>query len=196
MKEYKEQGGQRPNIYHRLVGALVLVALAVIVVPMILDLDTDRISLTSRSNVPEKPKDYRIVEVPLTADGGVAAEAAVDPGLNLPAGQDAAPQEAPPAPPGKPQPDQSAGKPPAFVVQVGSFSSPENALALRDRLRAKGYKGVFVDRDSAEGKPVMRVRIGPELERSRSEQVRERLAREMNLQGMVVSYDGSGTRVE
>jgi DedD protein len=182
MKAYRQQEGQRPNLTHRLVGALVLIALAVILVPMILDFNAERLRPTSRDNIPEKPRDFRIEEVPLIAPGDVA----------LPAGDAAEPTDAPPV-----TADTAvAGKPPAWVVQVGSFSSEENARVLRDQLRAKGYKAVFIDRELIGGKPVLRVRIGPEMERTRSEQVREKLAREMKLEGVVVSYDWRGARAE
>ena len=78
-------------------------------------------------------------------------------------------------------------------ASVGGEAFP---AALRDQLRAKGYKAVFIDREVIDGKPVLRVRIGPEMERARSDQVREKVAREMKLQAVVVSYDGRGTRTE
>lgn len=178
MKEYRQQEGQRSNPRHRLVGALVLIALAVILVPLVLDFRAERLQPTGSDNIPEKPRDFRIEEVPLIAPGEPA----------VPAG-DAAPAAAQ-------APAAVAGKPPAWVVQVGSFSSEDNARVLRDQLRTKGFKAVFIDRDMIGGKPVLRVRIGPEMERSRSEQVRERLSREMKLEGVVVSYDWRGARAE
>ncbi|MCC6206642.1 MAG: SPOR domain-containing protein [Gammaproteobacteria bacterium] len=179
MKEYRQQEGQRPNLQHRLVGALVLIALAVIVVPLVLDFDAEQLHLSARDNIPEQPRDFHIEEVPLATSGD-----AVPPGDAEPAAS--ASSTEPPA----------AGRPAAWVVQAGSFSSEENARALRDQLRAKGYKAVFIDREVVDGKPVLRVRIGPEMERARSEQVREKVARDMKLNAVVVSYDGRGTRTE
>lgn len=178
MKEYRQQEGPRPNLQHRLVGALVLIALAVIVIPLVLDFDAGQLHLSARDNIPEQPRDFRIEEVPLVVPGDAVAPAAAEPA----------------APAGSAEP--VAGRPAAWVVQVGSFSSEDNARALRDQLRAKGYKAVFIDREVIDGKPVLRVRIGPEMERARSEQVREQVAREMKLQAVVVSYDGRGTRTE
>ncbi len=178
MKEYRQQEGQRPNLQHRLVGALVLIALAVIVVPLVLDFDAGQFHLSARDNIPEQPRDFRIEEVPLVAPGGAVT-----------------PVDAEPVAPAAPA-EPVAGRPAVWVVQVGSFSSEDNARALRDQLRAKGYKAVFIDREVIDGKPVLRVRIGPEMERARSDQVREKVAREMKLQAVVVSYDGRGTRTE
>lgn len=189
MKEYRQQEEARPNLTHRLVGALVLIALAVILVPLVLDFNAGQLRTSGRDNIPEKPRDFRVEEVPLIAPGGSAvpagdAESAAVPGR---AGGDSAP-----GPAEKPL----TGKPAAWVVQVGSFSGVDNARALRDQLRAKGYKAAFIDRDMIGGKPVLRVRIGPEMERTRSEEVREKLAREMKLEGVVVSYDWRGARAE
>ena len=178
MKEYRQQEGQRPNLQHRLVGALVLIALAVIVVPLMLDFDAGQIPLSARDNIPEQPRDFHVEEVPLAVPGDAVAPTDAEPAV--------------PAAPAEP----AAGRPPAWVVQAGSFSSEDNARALRDQLRAKGYKAVFIDREVVDGKPVLRVRIGPEVERARSDQVREKVVREMKLQAVVVSYDGRGTRTE
>lgn len=189
MKEYRQQDDQRPNPRHRLVGALVLVALGVILVPLVLDFNAERGQATGGDVTLEKPRDFHVEEVPLITPGAVMSPPAA--GDGTPAAADAA-AAAPvvPAVPGV------SGKPPAWVVQVGSFASVDNARALRDQLRSRGFKAVFLDRDTIGGKPAWRVRVGPEMERTRSEQVRDRLAQEMKLQGVVVSYDWRGARVE
>ncbi|MGE0372095.1 MAG: SPOR domain-containing protein [Gammaproteobacteria bacterium] len=179
MKEYRQQEGPRPNLRHRLVGALVLVALAAIVVPLVFDFNAEQLNPAGRDNIPEQPQDFRIEEVPLVAAGDAAVP-------------DDAERAGAPAVPA----DAAAGKPPAWVVQVGSFSSEDNARALRDQLRAQGYKAVFIDREMIDGKPVLRVRIGPEMERSRSERTREKVARDMKLEAVVISYDWRGSRAE
>ncbi|MBK8162644.1 MAG: SPOR domain-containing protein [Gammaproteobacteria bacterium] len=179
MKEYRQQEGPQPNLRHRLVGALVLVALAAIVVPLVLDFNAEQFYPAGRDNIPEQPEDFRIEEVPLVAAGDAGTP------------EDGARAGAPAVPA-----DAAAGKPPAWVVQVGSFSSEDNARTLRDQLRAQGYKAVFIDREVKDGKPVLRVRIGPEMERARSEQMREKLARDMKLEAVVISYDWRGSRAE
>lgn len=165
-----------------------LIALAVILVPMILDFDTGQLQSSSQDTIPEKPRDFRVEEVPLIVPGDVATRAGEEPA----AAPDDGAARAPVGLAGRPV----KGNPAAWVVQVGSFSGEENARVLRDQLRAKGYKAVFIDRDMIGGKPVLRVRIGPEMERTRSEQVREKLAREMKLEGVVVSYDWRGAHAE
>ena len=189
MKEYRQQDGQQPNPRHRLVGALVLVALGVILVPLVLDFHAEQGQSSGRDAMLERPRDFRVEEVPLVTPGAVVPPPAEGGGVPAAAGADTA-AAAPAAGPGV------TGKPPAWVVQVGSFASVDNARALRDQLRSRGFKAVFLDRDMISGKPAWRVRVGPEMERARSEQVRDRLLQEMKLEGVVVSYDWRGARVE
>lgn len=73
----------------------------------------------------------------------------------------------------------------AWVVQLGSFSSEQNAWALRDKLRNKGYHA-FVERISEGRKMVIRVRIGPEARRATAQAVQQKLEKEMKIKGIVM----------
>ena len=75
----------------------------------------------------------------------------------------------------------------AWVVQVGSFSSRESAIGLRDKLRKRGF-AAFVESFVKKGKASHRVRIGPETMRSRSEVTLASLKKKMQLEGIVVTY--------
>ncbi len=75
----------------------------------------------------------------------------------------------------------------AWVIQVGSFGSRENAIKLRDKLRKKGFTA-FVESFGSNGKSSHRVRIGPEVNRSRAEKVLSDLSKKMSLKGIIVSY--------
>lgn len=75
----------------------------------------------------------------------------------------------------------------AWVVQLASFSNEQNALKLRDQLRAKGYT-TFVEAVDAKGTKVFRVRVGPELDRLRAEAIREKLEKELKIKGIVSRY--------
>lgn len=79
------------------------------------------------------------------------------------------------------------GDVPAWIVQVGSFSSDKNAHDLRDTLRGKGY-AAFVEKVASGKTAVFRVSVGPELSTERAEQLKQRLAREMKLNGLVKRY--------
>ena len=75
----------------------------------------------------------------------------------------------------------------AWVVQVGSFSSRDSAIGLRDRIRKQGFSA-FVESFDKNGNASHRVRIGPETSRTRAEQTLARLKQKMKLEGIVVTY--------
>lgn len=196
MKEYKDQEGARPNVYHRLVGALVLIALAVIFVPMVLDFRKDYGRVITGTNIPEKPDEYQVREVPLNPPA--PAEAPVNDAGGTTAGPHAPPRQsgkesqAPQMPSGEvPDPADagSAGGVPVerWMVQAASFSRRENAVALRARLEKAGYSA-FVDRVVVKDKAVWRVGVGPVSE-GQGRRLRDELERKLDLDGLVRRYD-------
>jgi len=82
---------------------------------------------------------------------------------------------------------KSASPVSAWVVQVGSFDSRDNAIVLRDSLRKRGFIS-FVESFEKDGRPSHRVRIGPEVEREKAEKILVNLQKKMSLSGIIVSY--------
>jgi DedD protein len=188
----------------RLVGAIVLVALGVIFVPMILE-GPNRTLVPEMEAFPE-PED-QVISPPLEsfpAPDAIPAEP--DTSIVLTDPQPAAvPEE--PAEPAKllvepepePQPEPAAATPetekkPAkseplgsWVVQMGSFSSEQNALRMRDRLRKSGF-ATQVEKADIDGKLRFRVRVGPFLERADAERSRKQIQDKLTLKGRVLSY--------
>lgn len=76
-----------------------------------------------------------------------------------------------------------------WIVQLGSFLKSENALALRKRLRSKGYPAFVESGSSAQG-AVSRVFVGPMSDREQAKDSAAKLRREMALEGIVVAYPG------
>lgn len=74
----------------------------------------------------------------------------------------------------------------AWVVQVGSFSSRENAEKLVGDLKAKAYTAYI--ESITRGNPSYRVRIGPLLSKARAQQTADSLQQSLNLQGIVLKY--------
>lgn len=202
------------QLKQRLVGAVVLVSLAVIIIPMLLPGEGSYTRQQPASTIPAEP-DYRFAPLPEAPPAPPVAQAPPVPVEALPAPEEEkpAPQALPaksaekpaakPAaePVAKPDlpidaatPKHSAvskagdGQATAWVVQVGSFSSARNARALRDKLRKMGHS-TFVEavKDSS-GKTVYRVRVGPEVRRDLAEKLQQRLAREASLKGIVLRY--------
>jgi DedD protein len=177
---------------HRLTGAIVLVILAVIFVPMLLDGESP--TTITETNIPPKPDEFSSKVIPLdeiTQPAAPEPPPAVSPPSSQPG--ETAPATAPvadapaPAPAETGKPQSAADKPGAWVVQLGSFSSEQNALALRDQLRAKGYTA-FVEKTKSGTTSLYRVNVGPEPERARAEAQRDALERDMKQKGMVLHY--------
>jgi DedD protein len=74
-----------------------------------------------------------------------------------------------------------------WMIQVGSFASRDNALSLRDQLRASGFSALVESVDD-QGRASYRVRVGPEIDRVGAEAVRQRLRDELGLNGIVVTH--------
>jgi len=82
----------------------------------------------------------------------------------------------------------SAGLPQGWSVRLGSFSNTANANNLMARLHAAGYKaytrGMVREQDTLTG-----VFVGPWLDRGLVDGYKQRLQEEFNLAGIVVSYE-------
>jgi len=75
----------------------------------------------------------------------------------------------------------------AWALQVGSFNEEANALTLKDKLMAKRFPA-YVDPLKTPKKTVYRVRIGPELDRSRLEKLKQKVFESEKLKGMIVNH--------
>ena len=160
----------------RLVGASVLIALAVIVLPMLLSGQPDGQQETRSIEVPPKPSELsfetRRFPVGQTASAQASSEPEVtvsetEPNAVPPSPPPASPEPdgesdaAPPAPAERPVPDSSpASSPGRYLVQVASFSTTDNANNLARRLRSDGLPVLLDTVESAVG-ILHRVRVGP-----------------------------------
>lgn len=189
----------------RLVGAVVLVSLAVIFIPMLLDGGEEGGMPLFGTNIPDKP-DYQFepLDIPLEPvpripaerpqlverpepQAGTQAETSTQP-AESPAPIEPPAAEKPVAKPApEPAPVAQSSQGDAWVVQVGSFSSSDNALGLRDRLRGAGFVA-FVEKVKSEDQTVYRVRIGPELKREEADAQLLRLQQKLKLEGIVMGY--------
>lgn len=190
----------------RLVGAIVLVALAVIFVPMLLEGDKRSGIPMFGSNVPEPPESrVGMVDIPLQVPPPPAyapvvverelppepAPAAAPEPVPAPVATPAAPPPPKPAAPVQPvkPADVVTAKPAAgesWAVQVGSFSEQANAIRLRDSLRGKGYPA-YVEQVKLASGTSYRVRVGPTLSRTDAEAIQAKLAK-FDQRGIVVPH--------
>ncbi|GAB4345189.1 MAG: hypothetical protein Kow006_02060 [Gammaproteobacteria bacterium] len=167
------------RIRQRLVGAVVLVALGVIFIPMLFDTPNEGWLGEERPLIPPKPAEIEeLAKAP-------------PPEIDLPPPK---PAEAEAPTPRKPVPVSEAPREPVtdarlarWAVQVGSFSSRENALRLRDSLRKQGFKA-YIEVLEENGKQITRVRVGPELDEARARRLMEELKRKAKIDGIVVRH--------
>lgn len=199
----------------RLIGLAVLIALAVIFLPMVLDGSGTRDRRQMRLELPPEPV-YELPDRLRQAGAEEASEesdtAPTPPQVQAePATAQETPRETPvralaralpepedEPPVAEPTPESAAPVksetalakpevPAAWVVQVGSFGAKNNAEALRDKLRKRGY-AAFVEPYPQAGKTMYRVKIGPEIKRETADGLRERLEKKEQLKGIVVAH--------
>ncbi|MES2817697.1 MAG: SPOR domain-containing protein [Pseudomonadota bacterium] len=195
------------KLKQRMVGALVLVALAVIFLPMLLSREDEsrRISVDAPA-MPQTPAMPRIevetVSVPepqLLPDEPIPQTASEPETAAQPVVQAPAAAATPPAvvtPPATPPPPAAAVKSPAaperldanglpvsWSVQLASLSSLVGAQTLQKTLRSQGYNAYIRTVDS-----MHRVFVGPLVERAEADRLRDQLSRQQKLNGFVVRF--------
>ncbi len=168
----------------RLVGAVVLVALVVIFVPMLLDDEPMVISNITKSNIPPQPKHNYPTSVVSKEEVKplVPAVSKVEPTKIVEPKPKAKRVTAPP----KITPTARAALS-AWVVQVASFEKRTNANKLMKKLQAKKLPA-FVEQASVNRKIVFRVRVGPEVDHKKAEVIRSQIERELKLKGKIERY--------
>jgi DedD protein len=75
----------------------------------------------------------------------------------------------------------------AWVVQTGSFNTESNARALAEKLRKSNFPA-FVEVVTNAGNSIYRVQVGPELNRTRAEQVQKQIEDIVGVKGIVVPH--------
>jgi len=194
----------RRQLKQRIVGAVVLVALGVIFIPMILNRD-DTNSGISGTNIPPKPQALEQL-----AEQNPPAEPTIPPApaetrqlvdKETPPLPTAMPTSAPsqvPTPVSTSQPSEIPSPAPTpvgepktphgWVVQLASFSDRSKALALRNRARKAGYR-CFVESISGRHGTLYRVRVGPVVKREQADKLQTSINRKLKLnKTLVQSY--------
>ena len=168
----------------RLIGAAVLIALAVIFLPMLVQgpaPDSGVADVSTR--VPDAPAGgYETRELPLL--GGTPGPAAPQPAAE--AGTVAEGAAGEPSATAAADPATAAGQ---WAVTFGAYASTGDAAAVIDRLRQAGLEG-FSEKDTVNGRPAWRVRVGPYADRALAEAGRLRAVRVRNdVNARVIALD-------
>jgi len=204
------------GLKERLVGAAVIVILAVIFIPMLLDDTEDQEIVITETNIPPKPEN---MPLPPSVDERIIPADSNFSSRIIPVQEEPAVEEVeepvvqkteeavPPAEKKEttsPKPAQTAGQKSAaaagkndepatnvgvsaWVVQLGSFSSEKNAQELNQKLKQAGFRS-FVEPLKQNNTTSYRVRVGPELRRSDAQIIKEKLKSTMQIEGIIVQY--------
>lgn len=197
------------GLKQRMVGALVLVALAVIFLPMLLSRqDEMRRVVVDAPEMPQAPAVPEMIVEPADVaepqalpEEPVAPESEAPQVVEVPVQPTPAQKPAAPVEPAKPAavpapasaPVAAASKPESrldantlpisWSVQLASLSSRPGAETLQKTLRSQGYNAYIRSFDG-----MNRVFVGPLIERAEAERLRDQLNRQHKLNGFIVRF--------
>ena len=196
------------NIKNRLVGVIVIFALAVIFLPMILDgsgvrREQQEIVIPPQPLVTANPEfEQKIVELqakvdtlpdlePRHVDEKSAADTIQRSGTDE--GESSEPQvkqaaETKAESKTEAAPETKTGGD-SWVLQVGSFQDRGKALAVRDKLRQSKIAAVFIEQFKKDGTASYRVRLGPFLNRDQTRVAQNKIKAKHDIDGIIMKYE-------
>ncbi len=202
----------RYTLKHRLIGAAVLAAVAVLLLPSFFKEKKDY-QVSTKSQIPARPnlvaEEFKppqpvpniepapapetmfaptepVVEQAVATVSSVAASSvssAVVSGVSVSSAKSIASH----ASSVSAMPLNQQGLPDAWVVQVGSFTTKEAANKLRDDLQADGQKAYVRTTPSSSG-TISRVYIGPKLDKSQALALKEQMDKRLKVKSMVMRF--------
>ena len=188
------------NPKHRIVGAVIVVSLAVIVLPMILSDEPGQPATSGVSGLSEIPQpETKVLRLPTAslAEQAVTDTQVTTTTTTVETGSTKKPEKAAPITITKAmQAEQTESKKstsetsPAsegWVVQVGTFSNDDNARRLRDKLKKHGFLVKLID-VKLKGEKAVRVRVGPYRQKRVAEKAQTQIQQKVGLEGVVLAY--------
>jgi len=171
--------GTENRLRQRLWGAVVLIAIAVIVLPLLLDGAGSESQFRRVEQLREAPQ----VPEQRSPDRALAPQLAPANPAQVRAPESQAEPEAQslPAEVALPAPALTA-----WVVQAAAFTQENDARALRDQLRSAGYASFVGDRDAESDS--FRVLVGPMIRKQTAEKARKSVAALLNNDPIIMSY--------
>lgn len=178
------------RLRQRIVGALVLVSLAATFLPMLLDREDERrqvqVEAPPKPAMPPMPaasvQDPIVPEAAPLAPPSKAEPPKVSVAATPPAKAASTPTASAKAAAPEPRLDAS-GLPISWSVQLASLSNRSSAEALVQKLRANGYNAYV---RTVTG--MNRVFVGPVVERTEANRLRDQLQQQQQLNGFVVRF--------
>ena len=196
---------QNINIKQRIIGALVLVSLGIIIIPMLLNGGATSSQSISGNNIPEQPKKFKtvrpkvpkpmIMPAPKTVKAYPERKKTIvsQPKNTKPKTQAAVKSKNTVNP--KTIVDKTnykkAAKPTsakinkAYTLQIASFSNKANADALQKKLRKKKHKAYIESILTPKGR-IYRLRVGPYLKFDQITSIKTKIEKEFKLKKTVI----------
>ena len=196
------------NIKNRLVGIIVIFALAVIFLPMILDgsgvrKDAFEVEIPPQPVVESNPQfDAKIIELNAKAEAipdleqrfvdEVSSEnpVAATPVASEPVEKKKSKPETQPAADATgdvTRPGKVGGD--SWVLQIGSYQDRKKALMQRDKLRKSNISAVFIEQFNVNSKPSYRVRLGPFVNRQQAQVAQNKVKAKHDIDGIIMKYE-------
>jgi DedD protein len=196
------------NIKNRLVGIIVIFALAVVFLPMILDgsgvrKDKFEVVIPPPPAVDANPEfDTRIIELNAEAEAipeleqrfvdEVSSAEQVEPKsatkeTSAKKKADSEVAKAPASPTAAVEPSKVGGD--SWVLQVGSYQDRKKALVQRDKLRKSNVSAVFIEQFNVNQKPSYRVRLGPFINREQTRVAQNKIKAKHDIDGIIMKYE-------
>ena len=202
---------------HRIIGAVIIVSLAVIFVPMILDRRSPpETSTVGDIPAPTTEPENKVVVTPVpppvsaksSAPPAEAPKVAAVPSSPKPesttpkasSDKPAAPTTKAPTKESSSAPAKPANKPApktpepkvaevksGWVVQVGTFANATNATRLEEQLKKQGH-AVSRERITRDGANALRLRVGPFKDKALALKAQGQIQKETGVQGVVLAY--------
>lgn len=190
----------------RIVGAIVVLSLGIIFIPLLLETDNIKTGSMNESPIPEVPNEISTIIFQMNEETGKFEEQSKSVSekfdievakeiensaneIEMSAPEKAAPGSSSKTPsPGKTKTSDQQNQDTSqhsWMLQVASFKDKNKALKLRDKLRAKHYVTHISGRKNDSGK-IWRVRIGPDLSKAKIQKIQKVLDKEMGLRGLIV----------
>ena len=192
------------SLTQRIVGAIVLISLGIIFIPLFLETDRINPGKIGESPIPEVPGEISTIVFQLNEETGKFEEKGVSKSkefseqiereMTETLSRIEVVEEEPDEPVASEKasdvtvstvPSMSERITNTWMLQVASFKDEANAIALRDKIRERGFVSHIDEQESVNGK-LWRVRVGPELRKSKIIEIQKILENEFALKGLIV----------
>jgi DedD protein len=194
------------NIKNRLVGIIVIFALAVIFLPMILDgsgVNKEKLEVVippqpvvsanpefeaKVTELNQKVEAIPVLEPRFTDENSSENKIIRETETSAEATSAAQTETKPAQPANDLEPIARTGGD-SWVLQVGSYQDRGKALAQRDKIRKSNIAAVFIEQFDTNDKPSFRVRLGPFINREQTRVAQNKIKAKHDIDGIIMKYE-------